>query len=348
MKTKADKNKADNSETGNNKKPIINPIISMIGRCCLYFFSVVYVVALIFSVLSLFSQIITGNSFANCIVSRFNLQLQDDGILMIITKRCTIWFIPKVVANFVKMIGIISVLITYTYRHLDDKELGISNHELLKIISPHYHFFTVVHVAAVVLCWWASSINQLELAFFTLVLTVIGTFFHWRVLYHLFLSRKKQRELALKEYDLYLRKVNSNKSRDKIVSILSQMCKEINLQSVQDDRFVLYFVSFLYQLAVYEENYTSCIKYLIYVLEPLWRNFSNSDNIPVFSSLLRHIDNFQPNKYQKELKDQEKLDRLKTVIYVAFFIVIKNHNLLSKVSVRIMVCYIKKYMQTYA
>lgn len=226
-----------------------------------------------------------------------------------------------VIDKTIDMIGLVSVLITWTYHELDSKVLGQSCRVLLDRVCKHYHLLVMLHVISVVICAWATRNGQLELSCLALFVVVLGTIMHWIVMYQLTLSPSKRQKHAVTQYEEEIQLLE-NEAMDSffdvdmtncILSKLLQMANQINIETVQNKDFIGCFTRLLYLLAKNTDHAEKLFPYLTEVWAQIRAGKDDNEWEVVFRNLGSQIQDYQIKQEYTKLKSM-------TMIFLAYFI----------------------------
>lgn len=127
-------------------------------------------------------------------------------------------------------IGFSSLLIAWIYASLDKEEYGILYSDLIKSISPLYHWLVLSHLISTLLCLWFSSSDFREVSFMAILVMICGCYFQWQVLSNVIMKTRKRKELAISVWNRRIEKYGCSIGENpKLLSMIIGMAKVIPL-----------------------------------------------------------------------------------------------------------------------
>lgn len=152
-------------------------------------------------------------------------------------------------------IGFGSILLVWIYAVLDKQELGFRYSKLLRAVYPHYHYFVVFHLLAILLCIGLSEAGVVDIALIALIILFLGDIIHCKAMFLLIFKSKDRRRAAADEWEQRL--IRNNVDR----SYLSELCNVTNVLDLETDpaaqRIRSYFYCGLARYAMSIDDYSS-------------------------------------------------------------------------------------------
>lgn len=133
------------------------------------------------------------------------------------------------VSKIADTIGVCSVLIGWIYASLDKTELGIRYSTLADSCLPGYHIYVAAHFIGVLLCIWLSAAGLVESAVLVLLGVLYDSWLQWDVLWHVILSSKHRRNLAMEVWRTQTGNAKDAKSLKELALEIARVVAEKNI-----------------------------------------------------------------------------------------------------------------------